>query len=209
MNEKARRENVRREALYCVNKHLNMGCFASTRDQFDVFERVVAMVQQIMVIESPESVVVRESPKARGSGATTHMYGLMLDRLEGLNRVRDLCSSRGLLPPRMIVLKMDDVRPANNAIGLVHMPADEDSAAQGVVVWISCQLKVTVMGVRALPSFCDGYTEDQLEADQVKRLFGTGFDNYVLNNLGVLVGSLGEARNNLRRAQYGQDALVV
>lgn len=197
------KENVRKDALYYVNKHLNMGCFDSTRERYDVFRGVVEMVQRIMVIESPESVVVRESPKARSGGATTHMYGLMLNRLEGMGQVQDVCSSRNLLPPRMVVLKMDDERPANNAIGLVHVPEDKDSATQGVVVWVSCQLEVTVMGVRALPSFCDGYGGCELSAERVEHLFGTGFSGFVLDNLGVLVGSLGEARNKLNQARYG------
>ena len=201
--------DVRREALGCINDHLNMGNFSSTRDQYDVFERVVYAIRQIMAIRSPESVVVCASPKAKNSKATTHVYGLMLDRLQGLSMLRDLYSSRGVQSPVMIVLKMDDACPANNAIGLVHTPTDKDSAAQGVVVWINCQMKVAVMGTGALTSFCDDSTDSPLEADQIESLLGSGFDNYIRSNLGVLIASFGMVRNNLCRAQYAEDVLAV
>ena len=201
--------DVRREALGCINDHLNVGNFSSTRDQYDVFERVVYAIRQIMAIRSPESVVVRMSPKAQNGNMTTHVYGLMLDRLQGLSMLRDLYGSRGVQPPHMILLKMDDACPANNAIGLVHVPADKKSAAQGVVVWISCQLEVTVMGAEALTPFCDDSTDSPLEADQIESLLGSGFDNYIRSNLGVLIASFGMVRNNLCRAQYAEDALAV
>lgn len=203
------RNDVRQEALDHINDHLNIGNFSSTRDQYDVFERVVYMVRQVMAIKSPRSVVVRRSPKAKNGSATTHMYGLMLDHLQGMDMLHDLYSTRGAQPPHMIVLKMDDMCPANNAIGLVHVPASKDAAVQGVVVWISCQLKVTIMEARALPSLCHGYTEAPLETEQTERLFGAGFDSHLLDNLGLLIASLGRARNDLRRVWRGEDALAV